>query len=118
MFDIVDVSNKYADGLDMQDSISLYHQILNSHMYNIPYNEVSTAAEWVINDGKVGGIVSAFWTRERLSNIKLDMDRSISNGVVPFSQLNGGITGGPPITSDKLKTVDITEPLLNTFQMY
>jgi hypothetical protein len=88
-------------------------------MYNIPFNEVSTSAEWIINDGKVGGIVSAFWSRDRNNNLRLDMDRSHANSVVKFSELMGtNAFGGPPITGDNLKTVDITEQILNTFQMY
>lgn len=62
IFDIGDLCNKFIDGIDSNEALSLCESILKHHQYFLPTNELRTLTETVFNKNCSANIFGAFWT--------------------------------------------------------
>ena len=42
IYDLVDMSGKFIDGIDLHDTHMIYETLLRQHLYYMPYNEMRT----------------------------------------------------------------------------
>ena len=109
IYDLVDMSSKFVDGIDMHDAHMIYETLLRQHLYYMPHNEMRTQVEHVYNDGDISGIVAAYWTKKITSEIKFDMNRKEVTSLENFLA-NSNIK--------TVSTVDVTKEVQETFVMY
>lgn len=100
LYDIVDIGNKYVDGIDLHDVWMIYETILSRHLYYVPLNELRTQIENIYN-GQVSGIIGAYWTKKFVSEIKSDMPKTDVTSLEDFLSQSGG----------QFSVVDVTKEL-------
>lgn len=62
IFDIGDLCNKFIDGIDSNEALSLCESVLKQHQYFLPTNELRTLIESIFNKNCSANIFGAFWT--------------------------------------------------------
>ena len=109
LYDLVDMSSKFIDGIDMHDAHMIYETLLRQHLYYMPHNEMRTQLEHIYNDGEIPGIVGAYWTNGQSFQIKYDMNKkevtSLENFLANSNHKSGTI-------------VEVTKEVQETFVMY
>jgi hypothetical protein len=117
IYDTQNASNRFTDGVDLQEATLLYYSILNAHMYHLNYNELLTATEHVLTNG-VSGVLAAFWTRKSVGEIKFEMDRSAGNGCLSAEDFLGSLLVNTKVAARQLSCVDVTGEVQATIQQY
>jgi hypothetical protein len=86
IYETLKATNRFADGVDIQSTVLVFHNLLNAHMCHISVDQLYTAIEG--ND--CGGVLGAYWTRKDINEIKfemyVDLSKSADNGVVSCSE--------------------------------
>jgi len=124
LFDMTDLCNPKVEGIDLQDVFSLYSSILNAHQCYLPPNELRTQMELAYAPNSTG-IISAFWTRKFVSEIKYDMDQSEVNGFLSLESFleyehdprrSGAMT--PQQKQKQFSTIDLTTEVCRTLAAF
>jgi hypothetical protein len=63
IYETLKATNRFADGVDVQSAVLLFHNLLNAHMCHISVDQLYTAIEG--ND--CGGVLGAYWTRKDIN---------------------------------------------------
>ena len=75
LYDLTDMCTKFCDGIDFQSATMILNSLLRCHQVFIPLNELKTIAETVFGSKQTSGIISAYWTKKFISEIKYDLGK-------------------------------------------